>query len=142
MTRSILYASSILAVVLALFVAASSLSQSTPPSPSGAAPPIGAGKILIGDDQVTPNRFAVRAFVATGSLSDHCLATLSESNFAVPGITVFCAPREFQGQKGVLFSAFFPQPVPSGLILSATVYQEHAIGYGAPVFFCGAGVNC
>jgi hypothetical protein len=139
MTRLILYSSSILALVLGLFLAASSNSQSTPPSPSGAAPPIGARVIEFSDDQVTPNRFAVRAFVATGSLSNPCLATLAESNFAIPGISVFCGPREFQGQRGVLLSAFFPEPIPSGLILSATIYQEHARGYGAPVFFCGDG---
>jgi hypothetical protein len=94
-----------------------------------------AANILFGDGQVTDNRFAVRAFVPTGSLNTNCLATLSESNNAVPGMTVFCAPREFQGQQGILFSAFFPQPIPSGLILSATIHQDHASGYGPPVFY-------
>ena len=93
--------------------------------------------LSFGDEQVTPDRFNVRAFVPTGSTSTNCLATLSESNNAVPGITVFCAPREYQGQKGVLFSAFFPQPIPSGLYLSATVHQDHANGYGTPVFYPG-----
>jgi hypothetical protein len=96
-----------------------------------------AANLAFGDDQVTSNRFTVRAFVPTGSLDTNCLATLSESNNATPGITVFCAPREFQGQKGILFSAFFPQPIPSGLFLSATVHQDHARGYGAPVFYPG-----
>jgi hypothetical protein len=93
--------------------------------------------VQFGDSQVTPDGFNVRAFVPTGSLNTNCLATLSESNNAVPGIVVFCAPREFDGQKGVLFSAFFPQPVPSGLVLSATIYQQHAREYGAPVFYPG-----
>ena len=141
MTRPSVYLGAVLAVLFVLWTA-TGLSQSTLSSSSDDASGIGAATIQFGDDQVTPNRFAVRAFVPTGSLSTHCLATLSESNFAVPGISVFCAPREFQGQTGVLFSAFFPQPIPPGLILSATIHQEHALRYGAPVFFCGAGVNC
>ena len=93
--------------------------------------------IGFGDEQVTPDAMHVRAFVPTGSMSTNCLATLSESNEAAPGITVFCAPREDQGQKGILFSAFFPQPITSGLILSATIHQDYASGYGAPVFYPG-----
>lgn len=93
--------------------------------------------MLFGDGQVTPDGMHVRAFVPTGSMSTNCLATLSESNEAAPGITVFCAPREYQGQKGILFSAFFPQPITSGLILTATIHQDYAEGYGAPVFYPG-----
>jgi hypothetical protein len=131
----------VIVVLALLLVAATSLSQSAA-SPSREAPPIGSGTVLFDDSQVTANRFAVRAFIPTGSLSQHCLATLSESNFAIPGISVFCAPREFQGQQGILFGAFFPQPVPPGLILSATIYQEHAHGYGAPAFYCTTDPNC
>lgn len=96
-----------------------------------------AANILFGDGQVTPDRFNVRAFVPTSSLSTNCFATLSESNFAIPGISVFCAPRVFNGQQGILFSAFFPQPIPSGLILSATIHQDHAQAYGTPVYYPG-----
>jgi hypothetical protein len=138
----------------ALWIAAASLAaiavwpvavlpqDSTSENQAHETPPIGSRTIQFGDAQVTGNRFAVRAFVPTGSLSQHCLATISESNFAVPGISVLCAPREFAGQQGILFSAFFPQPVPAGLILSATVYQEFAHGYGEPVFFCAPSPNC
>jgi hypothetical protein len=135
------YAMMVMLLALLLLVAVTSLSQSSA-SQWREAPPIGSGVVAFDDNQVTGNRFAVRAFVPTGSLSQHCLATLSESNFAIPGISVFCAPREFQGQQGILFGAFFPQPVPPGLILSATIYQEHAHGYGAPVFFCTTDPNC
>ena len=135
------YAMMVMLLALLLLVAVTSLSQSSA-SQWREAPPIGSGVVAFDDTQVTGNRFAVRAFVPTGSLSQHCLATLSESNFAIPGISVFCAPREFQGQQGILFGAFFPQPVPPGLILSATIYQEHAHGYGAPVFFCTTDPNC
>jgi hypothetical protein len=96
-----------------------------------------AAYVSFGDAQVAYGGYNVRAFVPTGSLSTNCLATLSESNDAIPGITVFCAPREFEGKKGVLFSAFFPQPIQSGLILTATIHQDHALGYGAPVFYPG-----
>jgi hypothetical protein len=141
MIRTNRYALMVMFLALLLLVAMTSLSQSTA-SQSREAPPIGSGIVVFGDGQVSGNRFAVRAFVPTGSLSQHCLATLSESNFAIPGISVFCSPREFQGQQGVLFGAFFPQPVPPGFTLSATIYQEHAHGYGAPVFFCTTDPNC
>src|SRR5215475_15872211 len=111
MIRSGRKALTVLASIFFLFIAVTSLSQSVE------APPIGSTRVLFGDSQVTKNRYAVRAFVPTGSLSTNCLATLSDSNFAIPGISVFCAPRQFQGQKGVLFSAFFPEPIPDGLIL-------------------------
>ena len=128
MMRSGPKALTVLAFAFFLLIAVTSLSQSVE------APFIGTTRVLFGDSQVTKNRYAVRAFVPTGSSSTHCLATLSDSNFAIPGISVFCAPREFQGQNGVLFSAFYPEPIPDGLILSATIYQEGARGYGAPVF--------
>ena len=128
MTLSSRQALTFLASTLFLLIPATSFSQSVE------APRIGSVRILFGDDEVTKNRFAVRAFVPTGSSSDRCLATLSDTNFAIPGMSVFCAPREFKGQKGLLFSVFFPEPIPDGLILSATIYQEGAVGYGAPVF--------
>jgi hypothetical protein len=138
---ALLIAAASLAAIAVCPVAA--LSQdSTSENPAHETPPIGTRTIQFGDAQVTGNRFAVRAFVPTGSLSQHCLATLSESNFAVPGISLLCAPREFGGQQGILFSAFFPQPIPTGLILSATIYQEYAHGYGVPVFFCAPNPNC
>ena len=100
------------------------------------APPIGAGTVVFGDGQVTENRFYVRAFIPTGSLNTHCLATLSDSNFAVPGMSVFCSPRVFEGEPGLLFSVFFPQQIPEGFTLSATIYQERARGC-TPAFYSG-----
>ena len=73
MTRSSCKAVTVLVSTFFLFSAVTSLSQSVE------APPIGAGRVLFGDSQVTENRFVVRAFVPTGSLSDNCLATLSDS---------------------------------------------------------------
>src|ERR1035437_8378072 len=51
---------------------------------------IGAGNVLLGDEEVTAGGLTVRAFVPTDSLSPNCLTTFSESNFAVPGLTLFC----------------------------------------------------
>lgn len=90
----------------------------------------------LGDAQLRPDRTTIRAFT-TSSSSDHCLVTLSESNFRARGATIFCAPRTFQGQQGILVSVFFPQPMPSGFFLSASIYQEGAHGFGTPVFYPG-----
>lgn len=139
MKRSALYAAVVSIIAMLLLSATITPSQLAKPTGSlvRETPPIGAQTILFGDTEVTDDFRDVRAFIPTGSLSEHCLVTLSESNFAIPGITVFCGAREFQGQKGILVSAFFPEPIPAGLILSATVYQEHAHGYGEPVLFTG-----
>jgi hypothetical protein len=98
---------------------------------------IGAGNVLLGDEEVTSGGLTVRAFVPTDSLSPNCLTTFSESNFAVPGLTLFCGARVFDGQKGLLISVFPPQVIPTGLVLSLTVYQQGARGYGTPVLYTG-----
>jgi hypothetical protein len=134
MTHFARHLSAVLVVVVLIALAGTTRSQD---DDQFTARPIGAQVIALGDNQLTPDRGTIRAFVPTGSLSDHCLATLSESNFPIAGTTVFCAPRVFQGQQGILFSAFFPQSMPTGLFLSATVYQEGAHQFGAPVFYPG-----
>jgi hypothetical protein len=139
MTRFVRYFSAILVVVLLTLLTSATRSED---DDQFTARPIGAQVIALGENELRPDRAAIRAFVPTGSLSNHCLATLSESNFPIPGTTVFCGPRVFQGQEGILFSVFFPQSIPTGLLptglfLSATVYQEGAHGYGTPVFYPG-----
>ena len=140
MTHFARYSSVMLVVALLTLFARTTRSQD---DDQFIARPIGAQVIALGDNQLRPDRGAIRAFVPTGGLSDHCLATLSESNFPIAGTTVFCAPRVFQGQQGILFSVFFPQSIPTGLLptglfLSATIYQEGAHGYGTPVFYPGS----
>ena len=137
MTRLTIFGMTLLATALVMVLVVFGGSRVRAFAESDDDNPTFAANILIGDDQVTSDRFTVRAFVPTGSLNANCLATLSESNDAVPGVTVFCAPRKFEGQKGILFSAFFPQPIPGGLVLSATIHQDRARGYGAPVFYPG-----
>lgn len=132
MTRSSVFTCTILAAVLLLSVVISGPSRVAADDNAPFA-----ANILFGDGQVTPNRFVVSAFVPTGSVSRNCLVTLSESNNAIPGISVFCGARVFNGQQGVIFVAFFPQPIPSGLILSATIHQDHAQAYGTPVYYPG-----
>ncbi len=99
--------------------------------------PIGAGPIALRGNHLKASGFELSAFVATGSSNRNCLCTLRESNFAVFGTTLFCAPRRFQGKDGVFIHIFFPAPAPSNLIQGITLYQEGAHGYGAPVLFPG-----
>jgi hypothetical protein len=90
------------------------------------------------------NNQVIRAFVPTGSRSVNCLATLNESNNAVPGIVLFCGEREpaaFGEVPGMLVSVFFPTPVPPDLVLSVTLYQQGARKYGTPVL-CTANDGC
>ncbi len=125
----------LVALALLAFTASSGKSSS---ATSAGTVLIGAGNVLLGDEVVTSGGLTVRAFVPTGSLSRNCLATFSESpNFAVPGLTLFCGSRVFNGQKGLLISVFPPQVIPTGLSLSLTVYQERARGYGTPVLYTG-----
>jgi hypothetical protein len=98
--------------------------------------PIGAARVELSHAQVT-NDFDIRAFIATDSLNPNCLVTMAESNFAVPGVSIFCAPRILDGQRGVLVSAFYPSPPPPDLGLTITLYQESAHGYAAPVLYLG-----
>ena len=136
MKRLGLYSAGLVALALLTFTA-SSVQSSSAASPA-AVPPIGAGNVLLGDEEVTSGGLTVRAFVPTGSLSRNCLATFSESpNFAVPGLTLFCGSRVFNGQKGLLIGIFPSQVIPTGLSLSLTVYQEGARGYGTPVLYTG-----
>jgi hypothetical protein len=84
----------------------------------------------------------IRAFVPTGSKSVNCLASLNEigTNAFPTGITLFCGEREpaaFGGVPGMLVSVFFPQPAPSALVLSVTLYQKGANKYGTPVLCTG-----
>jgi hypothetical protein len=113
------------------------------------APP-GPAWLQLGDDVVTQNRGAIRAFVPTGSQSNKCLLTLGEFNAPLFSPTGFlgawataCAPRQLNGQNGVLISIFPGAPFPTGLYVSLTVWHEGARRYGTPVFFCSVdNPNC
>jgi hypothetical protein len=135
MTRVSVFAGSMLAMVLLLSLVISGPLRGTASSQDDN--PVFAAYVPFVDGQLRPDRAAVRAFVETGSLSTNCLVTLAESTNPVPGTTVFCGPRVFEGRNGVLVGIFFPQPMPAPFFTSVTIYQEHARGYGAPVFYPG-----
>jgi hypothetical protein len=82
----------------------------------------------------------IRAFIETDSTSLPCLVTLAESNDAVPGQTVYCGQRDFNGHHGLLISVFYPQdavPLPADLVVVVTVYQEFAQQCGPPTLYPG-----
>jgi hypothetical protein len=116
-----------------------SVGPAGPTGPPGPAGPIGAGRVLLTQAQLL-DPSTIRAFIETDSTSLPCLVTLAESNDAVPGQTVYCAPRDFSDHQGLLISVFYPQdavPLPSDLVVVVTVYQEFAQQYGAPTLYPG-----
>lgn|SRR5262245_39736559 len=118
-------------VVLALLAFTQSASA------QGGAPPIGSARIAFSNEHLDPNSFQLRAFVATDSTNPNCLVTMNESNFAVPGMSIFCSPRTFNEENGVLISVFFPWPPPWNFFLEVTLYHEQAGRYGPPVLYVG-----
>ncbi|MGH2659667.1 MAG: hypothetical protein ACRDHS_08370 [Actinomycetota bacterium] len=97
--------------------------------------PIGAGHVELNESFAFAGGVEVGAFVPTGSGSDRCLLTLSESDFAISGTTVYCGLREVGGQLGIFIHVFLPVPAPQHFVMSLTVYQELAMEYGQPVPF-------
>ena len=79
-------------------------------------------------------------FVETGSESEHCLATLQESQTQLPVQELFCAHRTatFDGGSthvdGIWLHVFFPVDPGEKLDLWISVYQEGATSYGEPVY--------
>jgi len=104
-------------------------------------PPISLGRVELDESFVTGGGFDVNAFVPTGSSSDKCLATLTESNFAMSGTVLFCNRRKVNEVPGVRIAIFLPQPAPADLFYAVTVYQEFAQGYGTPIP-CSQVVGC
>lgn len=98
--------------------------------------PIGTGYVVL-DSSVIDQYGNVQAFIETGSTSHMCLVTHNESNFAGNETPAFCIQRDFQGKHGVVITFGFPfgNPVPSDFVLSLTVYQFGAHGYGNPILY-------
>jgi hypothetical protein len=100
--------------------------------------PIGAGHVELNESFLFgPGGFELGAFVPTGSGSDKCLVTLSESDFATPGQTVYCGVRQVDGEFGIFVHVFLPPNFekPPHFVIFLTVYQEFAKEYGQPVPF-------
>jgi hypothetical protein len=107
-----------------------------PPGPTGPQGIVGVGRVELTYADVDPASLSeVKAFVATGSSSPNCLATLSESNFAVDGTTLYCGARVHDGANGIWVHILLPVDfAPTELLMWVTVYQEGAQQYAAPVF--------
>lgn len=92
-----------------------------------------------------PNEVAI--FVETGSESEHCLATLQESQTFQPVQELFCAHRTatFDGGTtyldGIWLHLFFATDPGERLDLWINVYQEGAKAFGMPRF-CSTEHGC
>ena len=83
-------------------------------------------------DPANPSNLA--AFIRTDSPSPMCLVTLAESaGAAIAGTTVYCGQRNYLGANGIYIHVFLPIPVPAGMRMDLTVYQESAQRYEPPV---------
>lgn len=107
-------------------------------SPHQPSVPIGAGYVVL-DSSVIDQFQNVQAFMETGSTSPLCLVTFNESNFAGNETPIFCNARDFQGKHGIRITFGFPfgNPIPPDFVLSVTVYQPGAHGYGQPILYTG-----
>jgi hypothetical protein len=111
------------------------------------APSLNTASLTLTSAQLDPleNNQVIRAFVPTGSNSPNCLVSLNETNSVALGTVAFCSlrtPASFGGVPGVWVSVFFPQPPASpDFVVTATVYQQGATHYGAPVL-CNASGGC
>lgn len=121
-----------LLVVVAL--AAAACSSSTPSA-------IGIQSVhATADFRVPSDPSQVAVFVETGSKSEHCLATLHESQLKAPVQELYCAPRTatFDGGAtqvdGLWIHVFFAGDPGDPMDLWVNVYQEGARTYGAPTY--------
>ena len=77
----------------------------------------------------------VRAFIATGSTSHKCLATLNEDQTDVGLPTLYCSARNVGGVNGLWIHVFLTTDATPALNMWVTVYQEGAQSYGAPTLY-------
>ena len=107
--------------------------------PQGPEGPIGklapTARIALTAAMVGPaNPSNLAAFIRTDSPSPMCLVTLAESaGAAIAGTTVYCGQRNYLGANGIYIHVFLPIPVPAGMRMDLTVYQESAQRYEPPV---------
>ena len=106
---------------------------------SGAASAIGIQSVHATPEFLVPESPSeVALFVETGSSSEHCLATLQESQTQLPVRELFCAHRTatFDGGstyvEGLWLHVFYDTDPGELLDLWVNVYQEGAKSYGPP----------
>jgi hypothetical protein len=111
------------------------------PGVSGAGKPVALAAIGIQSadlraDVVGAESRAFVAFIETGSLDTHCLASLSETN--IPGIvrSVYCAPRQIQGDgrlmNGLFVLVLADDVIPADAFVVVNFYQEHMVASSSP----------
>jgi len=111
------------------------------PGVSGAGKPVAIAAIGIQSadlraDVVGAESRAFVAFVETGSLDAHCLASLSETN--IPGIvrSVYCAPRQIEGDgrlmNGLFLLVLADDVIPADSFVVVNFYQEHMVASSSP----------
>lgn len=99
--------------------------------------PIGAYRIDLDFNQLDEGHDAIRAFIATGSTSPVILGTLNECNYAFSIRPLFCSPRDYNGEHGIVVSIFMTEWVDVDFGAGVTLYQQGARYYSAPVFYPG-----
>jgi len=95
------------------------------------------GIVTLDYSHVPLNSNWIRAFVQTDSLNQFILTSLSELYGAVPQ-SVFCCPREWGGNKGILITMFFDVPINKDFGVALVVLQLGAKQYKPPVIYMGA----
>lgn len=113
--------------------------QATKSSSSGRALDVGLTRLSVTQDFLDGPDLA-RAFVETGSDSQHCLATFAENDpgfgaDGLRGLVTMCRPRVIDGNKGVGVLIVLPESFVGleSFQLDLTVYHAGAFRYAAPV---------
>jgi hypothetical protein len=106
-----------------------------------APPAIALASVRVTAEDRVPNRLNEAAvFVETGATSEHCLATLQESQLEAPVQELYCAQRTptFDGgathADGIWIHLFFAGDPGDAMDLWVTAYQDGATSYGAPAY--------
>lgn len=94
---------------------------------------IGAHKVTLNVTDLNARSFRLSGFVETGSAAVLCRATYNTSNQAEVLTPILCTGAEYRGKRGLhLFTNLDARPRDNFEVV-ATVYQQDAQYYGAPV---------
>jgi hypothetical protein len=111
------------------------------PTVSGAGRPVAIAAIGVQTAELRANVVAAdsltfSAFVETGSLDPHCLVSLSETNIAGIVRSVYCAPRQIQGDgrlmNGLFLHVFNDDVIPADAVVVVNYYQERMVSSSSP----------
>jgi hypothetical protein len=97
---------------------------------------IGIQTVELRADVVGADSLTFSAFVETGSLDSHCLVSLSETNIAGIVRSVYCAPRQIQGDgrlmNGLFLHVFTDDVIPADGLVVVNFYQERMVASSSP----------